>query len=102
MVTDPLVRTQLLTYMSDFWLAGTGLAVHDPALRPTRLRIASIDHALWFHHPAQVDDWLLYISDSPVACRSTSLSRGSLHRRDGTMLASAAQESLFRIVASQD
>lgn len=101
-VTDPLVRTQLLTYMSDFWLAGTGMAVHDPALRHTRLRIASIDHALWFHNPAPVDGWLLYISDSPVACRSTSLSRGSLYSRDGVLLASSAQESLFRIVAPLD
>lgn len=94
---DPVVLTQLLTYLSDFWLARVGFTVHDPALRRNRLSITSIDHALWFHHRPSFDDWLLYEADSPIGCHSTSLSRGAIYTRDGRLIASSAQESLIRV-----
>lgn len=93
----PLVHTALLAYLSDFWLAGAALATHKVNHATNKIRMASLDHALWLHRPGRVDDWLLYEIDSPSAINSTGLSRGLLFARDGTLLASSAQEAMIRV-----
>ena len=57
---------------------------------------ASLDHALWFHRPFRADDWLLYAQDSPNLSGSRGFSRGLIFARDGTLVASVAQEGLLR------
>ena len=57
---------------------------------------ASLDHALWFHRPFRADDWLLYAQDSPNLCGGRGLARGLIFARDGTLVASVAQEGLIR------
>jgi acyl-CoA thioesterase-2 len=57
---------------------------------------ASLDHALWFHRPFRADDWLLYAQDSPNLADSRGFSRGLVFARDGTLVASVAQEGLLR------
>ncbi len=93
---DPLVRLCGLAYLSDYWLAGGAIVGRSYAEVLTRNRIASLDHAMWFHRPAQPDDWLLYDMDSPSAQGGRGLIRGQLFARDGALVASAAQEALFR------
>ncbi len=58
---------------------------------------ASLDHAMWFHRSFRVDDWLLYMRDSPAAAGSRGFNRGQFFAPDGTLVASAAQESLIRV-----
>ena len=41
-------------------------------------------------------DWLLYAAESPVAHAARGLIFGGLFRRDGTRIASVAQEALIR------
>jgi acyl-CoA thioesterase-2 len=60
------------------------------------LQMASLDHAMWFHRPCALDDWLLYAQDSPNMIGSRGLSRGFLYARDGRLIASVAQEGLIR------
>jgi acyl-CoA thioesterase-2 len=60
------------------------------------LQMASIDHAMWFHRPARIDDWLLYVIDSPNASGARGFARGSIFSRDGRLVASTAQEGLVR------
>ena len=62
--------------------------------------VASIDHALWFHRAARVDDWLLYAMDSPSAQGARGLARGLIFDRGGRLVASVAQEGLMREVRS--
>jgi acyl-CoA thioesterase-2 len=62
-----------------------------------KLTIASIDHAMWFHRPARVDEWLLYATDSPSASGARGLARGSVFSRDGRLVASTSQEGLLRV-----
>ena len=57
---------------------------------------ASLDHALWFHRPFRADDWLLYAQDSPNLSGARGFSRGLIFARDGTLVASVAQEGLLR------
>jgi acyl-CoA thioesterase-2 len=59
--------------------------------------LASIDHAMWFHRPLRVDDWLLYAVESPSASGARGFARANLFARDGRLVASTAQEGLVRI-----
>ena len=92
---DPLLHACLLTYQSDSDLMSTSRLPHRPVDR-ARLQRASLDHALWFHRPVRVDEWLLYDLDSPSASQARGFSRGEIYRPDGTLVASAMQECLMR------
>lgn len=86
----------LLAYASDYYLLSACTVQHGAALARAQLRVASIDHAMWFHRPVRVDDWLLYAVDSPSARGARGLARGSIYNRQGQLVASTAQEGLFR------
>ncbi|MFM6931906.1 MAG: acyl-CoA thioesterase, partial [Novosphingobium sp.] len=58
---------------------------------------ASLDHAVWFHDDFRVDDWLLYVTDSPWAGRARGFNRGRIYTRDGRLVAESAQEGLIRV-----
>jgi acyl-CoA thioesterase-2 len=88
----------LLAYASDFHLLGTALLRHEHSIAKGRLMIASIDHAMWFHRPARMDDWLLYAADSPSASGARGYTRGNLFTREGVLVASTTQEGLMRIL----
>jgi acyl-CoA thioesterase II len=88
----------LLAYASDYYLLSACTLPHGIDLERARMRVASIDHAMWFHRPVRVDDWLLYVVDSPSASGARGLARGSIFNRQGQLVASTAQEGLFRKV----
>jgi acyl-CoA thioesterase II len=90
----------LLAYVSDFNLLDTAMMPHGISVVTPNLVIASIDHAMWFHRPVRVDDWLLYATDSPSASGARGFTRGSVFARDGRLVASTAQEGLLRVVPS--
>lgn len=94
---DPVRHQTLLTYISDFALLGAALRPHPYTIPNDNMQFASIDHALWFHRPARVDDYLLYSQDGPSAEAGRGFSRGSIYSRSGTLVASTAQESLLRV-----
>jgi acyl-CoA thioesterase-2 len=93
---DDSLHRCLLAYVSDFYLLDTALMPHAVSLN-RKLTIASIDHAMWFHRPARVDEWLLYATDSPSASGARGLARGSVFSRDGRLVASISQEGLLRV-----
>jgi acyl-CoA thioesterase-2 len=94
---DDRLHRCLLAYVSDYNLLNTALRPHGTSFSAVDLTMASIDHAMWFHRPPRVDDWLLYSMDSPSASGARGFTRGSLHARDGTLIASTAQEGLIRV-----
>ncbi len=99
---DELVHRCLLAYASDFNLLGTALASHERELAASKFLIASIDHTMWFHRSVRIDDWLLYVTDSPSASGARGFTRGSLYARDGRLVASTAQEGLIRELSPTD
>ena len=88
----------LLAYVSDFGLLGTALYPHPYSPNSQRIQAASLDHALWFHRPFRLDDYILYSMDSPNLGGSRGFSRGSFYTRDGVLIASSAQEALLRLL----
>lgn len=93
---DPALHRYLLAYCSDFSFMTTAMRPHGVTWVDPRLHVASIDHAMWFHRPFRMDDWLLHVIHSPTACGGRGLARGSFFTRDGRLVASTAQEGLFR------
>lgn len=96
MPDDALSHQAVLAYASDYGLLGTALQPHGKSYRRSDVQVASLDHSLWLHRPVRVDDWLLYVIDSPVAAGARGFSRGTIFTRDGQLVASVAQEGLTR------
>ena len=94
---DDLALNQcVLAYASDFTLLDTALIAHGRFVFDPDLMLASLDHAIWFHRPFRIDDWLLYVQDSPSSAGNRAFCRGTLFTRSGELVASAAQEGLVR------
>ena len=97
---DPLVHAAVLAYASDYTLLEAVLRRHGVTWTDRRLRPASLDHAMWFHRPARVDDWILYTQESPSASGGRGLGIGRMFARDGALVATVAQEGMLRIKQS--
>jgi len=97
---DPALHTATLVYATDRTLLSTALRAHGRYAGSIAMG-ASLDHAVWLHHPIRFDDWLLYSSVSPISNAARGLIFGSLYRQDGVQLASVAQEGLIRFKRSR-
>jgi acyl-CoA thioesterase-2 len=93
---DPALHRYLLAYASDFSFLGTALDPHAVSWLTSGMQVASLDHAMWFHRPFRVDEWLLYDVESPNASGARGLVRGRFFDRSGRLVASAIQEGLIR------
>jgi acyl-CoA thioesterase-2 len=96
---DPMLHICLLTYASDLTLLASVLAPHPFPMN--QVALASLDHAMWFHHPFRADEWLLYECHSPSASGSRGLAAGRFFTRDGLLVVSAMQEGMVRVPAAQ-
>jgi len=93
---EPLAHQTLLAYISDLGLLATALLPHAITPFGGRLQFASLDHAMWFHAPFDINDWLLYVSDSHWSGGGRGLASGRLYTRAGVLVASTVQEGLMR------
>ena len=93
---DEAVHAAVLAYSTDMGLLSTARYSHGLEQHWGPGANASLDHAVWFHHPPRFDDWLLYTSYSPIAHAARALIHGAMYRRDGTHVLSVAQEGLVR------
>lgn len=93
---DEHMSAIMLAYISDALLIDTALFPHGTNIFNGTLQGGSLDHTIWFHRPFQLDDWVLYHMDSPSAYGARGFTRGNLFKKDGTLLASVAQQGLIR------
>jgi len=98
---DRRLQAAVLAYISDMTLLDTSLFAHGTSVLDRSLQVASLDHAMWFHRPPVLDDWLLYSQDSPSAFGGRGMTRGAIYTRSGTLIASVAQEGLIRKKANE-
>lgn len=94
---NPDLHRDLLAYISDYQLVGTATLPHEVSFVAGNLQMASLDHAMWFHHAFRVDEWLLYAMESPNASGGRGLAFGRFFTADGRLVASTAQEGLIRV-----
>jgi len=91
------IHSNLLAYISDYRLIGTVTLPHGIHFERGNVQMASLDHAMWFHRPIRVDEWLLYSVESPNASGSRGLALGRFFNLAGELVASTAQEGLIRV-----
>lgn len=90
---DPNLHACALTFVSDMAVVRSARA---PGSDHSGWGGASLDHAVWFHRPFRVDDWLLFSVDPITNHGARGLARGSFHTQDGVLVASFVQECLLR------
>lgn len=93
---DPQLHRALLAYISDMQLLGTCAMPHGLSWQRNEITSASLDHAVWFHDEARVDEWILFEANSPWSARGRGLNFGRFYSRDGRLIASTAQEGMIR------
>ena len=94
---SPSLHQAALAYASDYTILESIFRKHSIAWTHPGLKSASLDHAMWFHRPAKVDQWMLYVQESPSAQKGRGLALGKIYSQDGVLLASVAQEGMVRI-----
>jgi acyl-CoA thioesterase-2 len=97
---DEKLHRCLLAYVSDYFLLDTATLPHGTSYSHSSIVMASIDHAMWFHRPLRVDEWMLYAVESPSASGARGFARAGLFALDGRLVASTAQEGLVRVKKS--
>lgn len=95
---EPSLHPCLLAYVSDLTIMIPAYHPHDFGAMTPGIQSASLDHAMWFHAPFQIDEWIYAVQESPVLSGSRALGRALFYTRDGRLVASAVQEGLIRKV----
>ncbi len=85
-----------LAFASDYLLTEPIMRQHSIPWATPGLRVASLDHAMWFHRPFRVDEWLLYVLETPTSQGARGLTHGKFYNQAGDLVASVAQECMFR------
>ena len=92
------LHQQLLAYASDFNLLISALLPHDISFFTTPMKMASLDHAMWFHREFRMDEWLLYAIESPSASNARGFTQARIFNQQKSLVASVTQEGLIRII----
>lgn len=99
---DPALHQGLLAHATDLTLIGTALrplSGLSQADSPDRIHTAVTSHTLWYHAPFRMDDWILLAQTSPRLGGSRAFGQGHAFHRDGSLVASFAQEAMVRLRA---
>ncbi|MCB0503772.1 MAG: thioesterase family protein, partial [Bacteroidetes bacterium] len=96
MPKDKPLQQQVLAYASDYNLLSAAIQPHGETANFSNIKMASLDHAMWFHRDFDMNDWLLYAIDSPSASNSRGFTRGNIFTKEGKLVASVVQEGLIR------
>jgi acyl-CoA thioesterase-2 len=91
--TDAIDHRVLAGLVSD--MTGTSFRPHNLEAWGTHTD-ASIDHAVWFHRPFRLDDWIYSDFHTVASTAGRSTVRGEWFDRDGRLVMSMAQELLVR------
>lgn len=94
---SPALHRAALAYLSDFTIQESILRAHGVPWATPGLKVASLDHAMWWHRPGRVDEWMLYVQESPSARGGRGLAHGRIYSADGALIASVAQEVMVRV-----
>ncbi|MEU7632165.1 acyl-CoA thioesterase domain-containing protein [Nocardia sp. NPDC049220] len=95
-LTDAQRDQAALAYVCDYTILEPVLRVLDLPWAKPDLVTASLDHAMWFHRPGPVDDWLLYVQEAVTADAGRGLASGRFFTRDQRHLATVLQEGMIR------
>lgn len=99
---DDALHRAALAYLSDYAMLEPIVRMHGAAWTTPGLKAASLDHALWWHRPARVDEWLLLELETSSSGGGRGLGHGHIYTADGTHVATVAQEGMVRVPQEGD
>ncbi|MDN6170172.1 MAG: acyl-CoA thioesterase [Arthrobacter sp.] len=94
---DQSLHRAALAFGSDYTLLESVLRRHGLPWITPGMSVASLDHAMWWHRDVRVDDWLLYVQESPSSSGARGLGQGRFFTREGVLVATVAQEGMLRV-----
>ena len=95
----PALHAAVLAYASDYSMLEPVLRRHGYTFAEPGIKMASLDHAMWFHRPARADGWLLVDLVTPSAQGARGLGTARIFSAHGVLVASVAQEGMIRLPA---
>lgn len=90
---DPVLQSCLVMYLSGTTMLQTAIAMRGAT--PAPAFSALIDHALWFHRPVDMSDWVLSDQISPSGVQGRGLATATMYNRSGQLVCIATQELYF-------
>lgn len=90
------LKQQILTYISDYNILNSTLYPNASKANFGNTQMASLDHSMWFFRDFDINDWMLYKTESPNAFGARGFARGNIYTKNGELIASVAQEGLMR------
>ena len=91
------VHRALLTYVVDQVMLEPALRTLGLSWMSPGLVAASLDHAMWFHHDVDINEWILFDQRCTQIVSGRVLVECSIFSQHGTLLAHATQEAMLRI-----
>lgn len=73
-------------------LRRAGLSIATPGIS-----FASIDHSMWWYRDIDINQWHLYVQDTPTAAHGRGLGQAKVYTQDGELVACMTQEAMIRI-----
>ena len=98
---NPVLHTCMFTYASDMTVLDTATRALPVRGNEIDIQAASLDHAMWFHRPLRMDDWIFLDQVSNSASNARGLAWGTAWNRTGELVASVVQEGLIRPLRKQ-
>jgi acyl-CoA thioesterase-2 len=93
---DGVVHDAILAFASDYTPFEPVMRRHGLSWIAPELKMATIDHAIWWHRHVDAHEWLLYVQRSPSASGGRGLTQGHLFAHDGSLVATVNQEVMVR------
>ncbi len=95
-LTDAQRDTAALAYLCDYTILEPALRVLGLSWADEGLVTASLDHAMWFHRPVAMGDWLLYAQEAWSVADGRGSATGRFFTTDGVLVATVVQEGMIR------
>ena len=93
---DPHLHAAVAAFVADESISDNVLTPHGLTWNGEGLMVVSLDHAMWFHRPFRVDDWLLSVQRPLITGSARGLALGHVYDGEGRMVATYTQEALVR------
>ncbi len=90
------VHRALLAYMCDQIMLEPALRSQGLCWQTPQMSLATLDHAQWFHRDVDVNDWLLFVQDSPTSQGGRAMARAEVFSSTGQLVSTIAQEGMIR------
>ena len=92
-----MLHACIVTYASDMTLLDTTILPFGLAWDSPGMQMASLDHAMWFHRPFNLNQWH-FIDQRPVTVgNGRGLATAKVWDTGGQLVASFTQEALLRL-----